>query len=111
MIFDLEVSKVFDNGSITPCLARSEQVYEPHVSFILASSYFLDGILKKLSFDRLSFFVVAAWLFFSARLIFIDNDMAHFSDYKPLTWRQHSHSGKHGCSYLLKELLQVKLFV
>ena len=101
--FDFEVSKVFANGSITPCLTCSVQIDKAHVSLILASNYFLDSFLNELPLDRLTFFVVAAWLLLSACLIFVDNNMAHLPDQKPLTWCQDCHGGEHGCSYLLEE--------
>ena len=79
-LFDVEVSEVFVNHSIPPCLARSVQFHQLNIGLTLALSYFLDSLLKEFLFDRLTFFFVAAWLLFSARLIFIYDNMAHLSN-------------------------------
>ena len=110
-LFDVKVSEVVVNNSITPCLASSVYVDKSLIGLIFASSYFLHSFLKELLFYRFAFFIVAAWFLLSAWLILVYDYMTHLPDQKPLSCCEDSHSGKHGCSYSAEEFLQVKLLV
>ena len=44
-LFNIKVSEVFINYTIPPCLAGSVQLYESHIGFVFALSYFHNSFL------------------------------------------------------------------